>query len=82
MSQKFIITLTLEEDPSDRTTPDLKVSTHAEGVDSTHFAIMAKTLSKLVIAPLEASLQVASDLAETATRAADAGVFDEDEEAE
>nr|DAN85918.1 MAG TPA: hypothetical protein [Caudoviricetes sp.] len=78
MTQKFVITITLSEDPSDRTTPDLNFKTDASEVSSGHFAVMAKTLKQLVLAPLETHLQVASALAESAQRASDFGAFDEE----
>lgn len=78
MTQKFVITITLSEDPNDRTTPDLNFKTDASEVSTTHFAVMAKTLKELVLSPLETHLQVASDLAESAQRASDFGAFDED----
>lgn len=79
MVQKFVITLTLQEDPEDRTAPELNCSSHSEGVETVHFAIMAKTFKALTEAALETHLQVSSDLAETAARAAESGAFDEED---
>lgn len=79
MSDKFVITITLESDDFDRTAPEINIKTDASNVKSGHFALLSKTIKDLIIAPLETQLQVSVDLAESATRASDAGAFDDDE---
>lgn len=79
MSEKLVITMTIKSDDFDRTKADINIETDASNVKSDHFALLSKTMTDLIIAPLENQLQVSIDLAEMATRASDAGAFDNKE---
>lgn len=80
MVQKYVITITLQEDLDDMGSPELKINYNAKGVETGQFALMAKTFKALTEASLESHLQVSSDLSITAQKASDAGAFDEDED--